>query len=146
MEYFEMYRNLKDRLESPPGKTKFTIYDYSRCADGNLYNHYDDFFRFAIANRSETFSEFVADPFYLYFIDSTANNAYACRQSNGINVIGISKKLFELILERTLHAAPLFQYAIMSTVENLAQILTVPIDYYIFIFARHFLFYHELAH
>lgn len=102
MEYLDMYLALKANLEKPTGRQPFRIYDPSRCGDQNLYNQYESFFKFAIGNRRESWNDCVSDPFYLYFIEynpeddlAPTNEAYARRQTDGTNVIGIGNILFQ---------------------------------------------------
>lgn len=148
-----MYFALKANLESPVGRKALRIYDTSRCTDNPLYEQYESFFKFAIRNRDQSWKDLVADPFYVYILEydegdtnAPRNEAYARRQLNGMNIIGIGNLLFEGLYQKCRAA-----YLQLDQVAKLHQIdvpatLTVPIDYYSFLIARHFLFYHELAH
>lgn len=148
-----MYLALKANLEKPTGRQPFRIYDPSRCGDQNLYNQYESFFKFAIGNRRESWNDCVSDPFYLYFIEynpeddlAPTNEAYARRQTDGTNVIGIGNILFQQLYVKCRDAYSKFTQVVKLHRVDVDGAFTVPIDYYSFLLARHFLFYHELAH
>lgn len=148
-----MYFALKENLESPVGRKPLRIYNISTCNDKRLYEQYESFFAFANGNRNESWKDLVIDPFYIYFLEynkedrnAPKNEAYARRQLNGMNVIGIGNHLFEGLYSKCREAYTLLERMASFNQIDIPGTLTVPIDYYSFLIARHFLFYHELAH
>lgn len=141
-EYHQTMAELRTEIESPPGKY-YRVFNYS---NSSYYDDYDTFYRFVMQSKNDLFKGLINEPFYFYFIDTNDVDAYACRQNNGFNVIGVSKGLFEKL---ALHCDVAYQRlknidtVNVPELENLMGCTAVT---FMFMTACHFIHNHELAH
>ena len=142
IEFSDIYREVKNNLQPPPDK-KYRIYDFT---DDEYYGDFETFFQFVILSKKDMFKGLIDEPFYFYFMDLEKNDAYASRQLNQCNVIGVSKGLFRnLIYSCKAHVPRLLELSILRGID-ISVFRDARIDQFMFIVARYFLHYHELAH
>jgi len=143
MDYFDQFSFLKPLLSYRRiiERKRHHFCDYFEFSNSALY---EDCFQWTTKNAA-LHEGIVSLPFFLYFFNKKENDAFAY-QFEQMNIIGISTGFFENLLARCDEKGPEMERVALLQGINIRNLANQSAAEFIFIVARHFVYFHEFAH